>query len=215
MHAAGNTKVESFFRQYRLKSYKRGHILVLAGDSPLFAYFLVKGRVKQYDITQHGSEIIVNIFKSGTYFMVLTALTNLPNAYYFSAETDVILYCVPVTDVITFVNTNPDAMRDMLIQAYKGYEGVLKRMTHLLSGNTRGRIIYEILLDAQGFGEMGRTGEYVLSATETELASRAGLSRETVSREVSRLKKRGLLSPTLKITVTDLALLEKALEESF
>jgi len=216
MEAVRKTKIDAFFRQYRLESYKKGQVLLLAGENPTHAYYLVRGRVKQYEITGQGREIIVNIFRPNNYFMILTALTGLPNSYYFSAETDISVYRVPIKDTVRYVNNNPDAMKAMLMQAYIGFEGVLRRMTHLMSGNTRGRIIYEILLDARGFGDIQQMGPppHVLSITATELASRAGLSRETVSRELSHLKKSGLLVRTPKITVANLHLLEEALEES-
>lgn len=208
-------KIETFFKAYKKESYKKGQVLFLAGENPKYAYYLISGRVKQYDITQAGCEIIVGIFKPKTYFMVLTALTGLPNSHYYSAETDITLYRAPVKDTTEFVYANPDVMKHMLIQAYMGFDGVLKRMTHLMTGKARGRVIYEILLDVRGFGETHQKGPYTLSINVTELSSRAGLTRETVSRELSRLKKSGLLASTSAITVTDTALLDKALEDSF
>ena len=209
------TKIETFFRQHSVKSYKKGQVLLLSNETPTHAYYLLEGRVKQYEITYKGSEIIVNTFSPGAYFMVLTALTDLPNLYYFSAETDVKLLCAPAEDVAAFVNNNPDVMKDLLVRVYVVMENLLRRMTHLMSGSARGRVIYEILLDVRGSGEGKKKNVRKLSITESELASRAGLSRETVSREVSFLKKKGLLSSSSKITIVDFSLLEKALEDSF
>ncbi|HEU5121911.1 MAG TPA: Crp/Fnr family transcriptional regulator [Candidatus Saccharimonadales bacterium] len=213
MEANAKTKVDTFFRQYSLQTYKKGHVLLLSNETPTHVYYIEEGRVKQYEITYKGNEIIVNIFKPGAYFVMLTALTGLPNLYYFSAETDVKLRCAPVKDVVDFVNNNPDVMKDLLTRVYIVLENLFRRMTHLMSGSARGRVIYEILLDIRGTGE-GRQVKK-LSITEAELASRAGLSRETVSREVSYLKRKGLLSAHSRVSVTDLPQLEKALEDSF
>lgn len=215
METNAKTKVEKFFRQYSVQSYKKGQVLLLSNETPAYTYYILEGRVKQYEISYKGNEIIVNTFKPGAYFMMLTALTDLPNLYYYSAETDVKLLCAPVKDVSKFVNDNPDVMEDLLARLYVVLESLLRRMTHLMSGNARGRVIYEILLDIRGSGEGKQRNGRKLSITESELASRAGLSRETVSREVSYLKKKKLLAPSAKITVADLALLEKALEDSF
>lgn len=215
MEEAVGIKIENFFRCYKHESYKKGQVLLLAGESPKYAYYLTSGRIKQYDITHTGTEIIVNIFKPGSYFMILTGLTESPNSHYYSAETDVAVYQAPIKNTIHFVNSNPDVMKYVLIQTYIGFDGVLKRMTHLMSGNARGRVIYEILLDARGFGETQQETPYDLSINVTELSLRAGLSRETVSREVSRLRKAGYLALTKKITVLDPSLLNKALEDSF
>lgn len=215
MQAMGRTQIDAFFRKHRRETYKKGHVLLLAGECTKCAYYLVRGRVKQYDITYQGSEITVNTFKSGDYFMIPTSLTSSPSTYYFSAATDVTIYCAPIEDTMVFMNAQPEVLRDMLAQAYVGFEGVLQRMTHLMSGNTHGRVMYEIILDARDFGELKQGHPCTLATNITELASRTGLSRETVSREVSRLKRQGLLVHSSKITIKDLSLFEKALEESF
>jgi CRP-like cAMP-binding protein len=213
MEANAKIKVDTFFRKYSLQTYKKGQVLLLSNETPTHIFYIEEGRVKQYEITYKGSEIIVNTFKPGSYFIMLTALTGLPNLYYFSAETDVKLRCAPIKDVADFVNNNPDVMKDLLTRIYKVMESLLRRMTHLMSGSARGRVIYEILLDVRGSGEGKHLGR--LSITEAELASRAGLSRETVSREISYLKKKGLLASSSKVRVVDLPQLEKALEDSF
>lgn len=213
MHISGKSKIDGFFRQYRPETYEKGYTLLLADESPKYAYYLIRGRVKQYDISQKGDEIIVNIFKPGTYFMALTTLTGQLNSYYFSAETDITLYRAPKDAVQKLVANNPDVMQYMLIQAHVGFESVLRRMTHLMKRDARGRIAFEMLLDAEGFGETPHLRRYTLSINETELASRAGLSRETVSREVSRLKKSGLLARTPKITIVNLRQFKAELEK--
>ena len=212
METGVKTKIETFFRQYSTQSYKKGQVLLLSNETPTHAYYLVEGRVKQYEITYKGDEIIVNIFKPGSYFMVMSVLTDLPNLYYFSAETDVTLLCAPVDEVAEFINKNPEVLKDLLGRLYVVLENLLRRMTHLMSGNARGRVIYEILLDIRSSGKNRQTKR--LSITEAELAARAGLSRETVSREVSFLKKKGLLVPTSRIAVVDISQLERALEDS-
>ncbi len=213
MEAHAKEKVDKFFRQYSLQTFKKGQVLLLSNETPTHIYYIEVGRVKQYEITYKGNEIIVNTFRPGSYFMMLTVLTGLPNLYYFSAETDVKLRCAPIKDVADFVNNNPDIMKDLLSRIYRVMEGLLRRMTHLMSGSARGRVIYEILLDVRGSGEGEQPGR--LSITEAELASRAGLSRETVSREISTLKRKGLLASSSRVKVVDLPKLEKALEDSF
>jgi CRP-like cAMP-binding protein len=46
---------------------------------------------------------------------------------------------------------------------------------------------------ASRFGEEQRNGDIMVPITETEIASTAGLSRETVSREIGKLKQASVL----------------------
>lgn len=211
---SASKKTELFFQQYETKSYKKGQLILFANDKPAYAYYLTKGWVRQYDITKKGNEIIVNIFRPGSSFLVLTALTNLPSTYYFSAGSDVTLHCIPVQDAVKFVSNNPDILQDMLADAYKGYEELLRRMTYLMSGGASGRVVYEILAEARDM-QPDRQGVFSISITESEIANRTGLTRETVSREISLLRKKGTFSSLKRISKDEMTKLRAMLEELF
>jgi CRP-like cAMP-binding protein len=65
-----------------------------------------------------------------------------------------------------------------------------------MSGTARSRLLYELLIEARRFGEKQPDGGYVLQSNETDLAARSGLSRETISREMKKLKAQGLVDIT-------------------
>jgi CRP/FNR family cyclic AMP-dependent transcriptional regulator len=214
MSELARREAEAFFQEYETRAYKRGQLILFANDTPQYAYYLTKGWVKQYDITKHGNEIVVNIFRPGSAFLVLTALTRLPSTYYFSAGSDVTVHRIPVREASHFVSTHSSALQDMLADAYRGYEELLRRMTYLMNGGACGRIVYEILAEAQNL-RPNRQGHLHMSITESEIASRTGLTRETVSREISLLRKKGKLGSLKTISVDDVRHLQTMLEELF
>ncbi len=210
-------KVDDFFRQHVTRSYKKGQILLLAHETPRSVYYVVEGRVKQYGITYKGEESIVNIYQPKSPIFLIHAFTSLPNLYYFSAETDIVIISVPYDDMLAFLNKNPDVLKDLLVHVYVGIDDILQRMSYLLGGSAHERVVYEILLEIRRFGKTEQdedSNSHTLSITETDLASRAGLSRETVSRVISILKRKGILASLSKITVLDIALLQKSLNKS-
>jgi len=212
MDAQQAKAVEQFLARYPIKSYKKGQLLLLADEDPTYAYFLISGRVKQYDITSQGLEITINTFKPMSYFLVQIVLSGIKNRYYFSAETDIKVHQIPREDIIRFIFSDKEALSQMFLRACRAYDEVLRRISYFMAGNARGRVIYEILLEARSFGEAEPRYPYTLGITETTLAARAGLSRETVSREISDLKKHGFLSGP-KITIPHKEPLERALED--
>lgn len=181
-------KVDIFFRPYKLQKYPKGKVLILHNDEPDNIYYLVKGKVKQYDITSRGDEIILNIFKPGSFFPMSLAINKTPSLYIFETETAVEVRLAPINEVVEFIQQNPDVMFDLLARLYRGMDGVLGRMNHLMSSSAGSRLTYELLLEAQRFGETMTDGSVVMKITESELAARAGLTRETVSREINKLK---------------------------
>ena len=68
-----------------------------------------------------------------------------------------------------------------------------------MSGNAHTRLITELLIAARRFGKKNTKDEYTFILSEKDLATQAGLTRETVSREMKVLKDKGLV--TLQKTV--------------
>jgi CRP/FNR family transcriptional regulator, cyclic AMP receptor protein len=205
-------KIDDFFAKYKLRHYAKGQILILSGDQSDYVYRLVTGNVKQYDVTYRGDEIILNIFKPPAFFPMSLAINKVPNPYIYEAETDIEIRQAPAEEVIDFIKANPDVLFDLLSRVYRGVDGLLGRMAHLMSSSARSRLIYELVIEAQRFGEPQKNGEYIVNISEKDLGARAGLSRETVSRELSKLKTEGLVAVRSKdLLLKDFSALERKL----
>lgn len=205
-------KVERAFSKYPRRIYPKGDILVFAGDKPKHIFYLKTGRVRKYDVSYRGDEVVVNVFKSGAFFPMSWALNDEPNHYFYKTETATELYAVPVDNTLQFLRDNPDVVLDLLNRLYRGTEGLLGRMVHLMSGTAKSRLLYELIIECRRFSEPNGLGDRKLGVSEVDLAARSGLSRETVSREIGKLKDAGLVSLDGKtIVVHDLSALEQVL----
>lgn len=207
-------KIHEFFSKYPRRSYPKGQIIVFADESPEHIFYIESGKVRKYGISYRGDEVIVNIFKNPAFFPMSWAINHSPNHYFYKTEEPSELHLVPVADALQFIQDNPDVMLDLLSRIYRGMDGLLGRIVHLMSGSAKSRLMYDLLIEARRFGKEQADGSLVLSVNETDLAARSGLTRETVSREMQKLKESGLVSVTNKgITVTDMSKLEKGLGE--
>lgn len=189
-------KINDFFEKYKLQYFNKGQILVHGGKDPGGVYYIVGGQVRQYDIAESGDEIVLNVFKPPAFFPMSWAINHTPNAYFFEAFTNVIVRYAPAADAVKFLHDNPDVTFDLLSRVYRGTDGMLARMSHLMQNSARGRILFELANNALRFGRPHEDGSYTLSIRETELAARAGLTRETINREMRKLKKGGLVDVT-------------------
>lgn len=210
------TKIEDFFGRYRPRKYPKGQMLILSGDETDYIYHLVKGRVKEYDVSYRGDEVILNIFKPPAFFPMSLAINKTRNPYIYEAETELEIRQAPAEDVLKFLKSNPDVMYDLLSRVYRGVDGLLGRMAHLMAGSARSRLLHELVLECRRFGESQTDGSILLKINEKDLGARAGLSRETVNREVSKLKKEGLIAVQRNdIRIKDVAILEVMLGKEF
>ncbi|MDL2341665.1 MAG: Crp/Fnr family transcriptional regulator [Patescibacteria group bacterium] len=203
-------KIEQHFSQFPKRTYPAGQILVFADENPEHIFYIVKGRVRKYDVSYRGEEVILNIFRAPSYFPMSWAINRLPNEYFYKTETSTVLHVVPTDEALQFVKDNPDVMLDLLSRIYKGMDGLLGRVVGLMSGSAQSRLVYELIVDCRRFGQLNTDGSYTLSTTEVDLAARSGLSRETISREIHKLKTDGLVSvSSTGIVINDFTGLKK------
>ena len=168
--------------------------------------------MRQYDITDKGLEVVVNVFKESAFFPMMWAINNTPNQYFYEVSAESSTRKAPTNEVIEFLKANSDVTYDLLSRVYSGTEGLQRRMAHLMGGTSQSRLLFELAVECGRFGVKDKSGVYALQLTEDELASRSGLSRETVSRKLNKLKSQGLVTVNHgTISVKDLARLQMML----
>jgi CRP/FNR family transcriptional regulator len=207
-------KVEKFFSQYRLRRYSAGQVLILNGDKTDYIYYILSGKVKEYDVTYRGDEVILHVFKPPAFFPMSQAINKTVNNFIYEAETDIEIRQAPSEDVVTFIQENPDVMFDLLSRLYKGMDSILGRTVQLMTGSAKTRLMYELLEEARRFGLSQPDGSLLLNINEKELGARAGLSRETVSRELHKIMGDNLVLQNKSIIVKDIEKLKKQLKNS-
>lgn len=178
-----------FFSRYPLRHYKKGHILIKPGEDIRYAHLLVEGKVKVYDVSYRGDEIIITNRIPPAIFPMAFVLNSAPTRYVYEASTDIAIRRAPTEDVRAYLDSHPKIVLELLANLYMIFDGVLERMVHYITSNAKHRLIYTIISECKEFGTLLEDDTYRIDVNETDLASRAGLSRETVSREARSLKR--------------------------
>lgn len=205
-------KIRIFFERYPTQIFEKGEVMIQAGDKPAGIFYLVEGRVTQYDIAPNGNAVVVNAYAAGSFFPMSWAINGQTNAYFFEAATKVKVHQAPAGEAVAFLHANQDVTFDLLSRVYSGSDGLLRRMAHIIGGNTYTRLKFELLNAAYRFGQRQRNASILIPLNEDEVGRQGGMARETVSRHIQKLKSKGLLSVTRKgIILHDLARLENDL----
>ncbi|HEY8998780.1 MAG TPA: Crp/Fnr family transcriptional regulator [Candidatus Saccharimonadales bacterium] len=205
-------KVAAFFGHYPAQTYAKRELLLRAEEPVRSVFYIVEGRVSQYDITPNGSEVVVNVFKPGAFFPMSSAINDVENYYFFEASVETKVRIAPKADAVRFLQDNPDVVFDLLARVYRGVDGVLRRMAHLMGGSAKSRLIFELMNATYRFGEPRPDGSTLITLTESELARHSGLARETVNRTLQDLKAGCFVQITASgITIPDVRKLEESL----
>lgn len=197
MKSAISSKISHFFGDYPVRRYSQGDIILFADNNVPMVLYVTKGKVSQYDIAENGNKAMLNIFQPPAFFPMMNAINKTPNKHFYEALTDVQLRAAPPDDVVAFLQNNPDVTYDLLARLYVGVDGLLGKITQLMAGTARARLILELSIAAQRFGVPDGDSR-IVRFTETQLAHQTGLARETVSRELQKLRKEGYIISSAK-----------------
>lgn len=189
------TSVDEFFARYKPVTYQR-KTLVIKPDQMLDAIYFVKtGYVKQSAIGPNGDEFILNIYKPGSFFAISLALHRHESHYSFEAMTDVELVKAPTKEILQLLRTKPDLAYDLLMRVTSGLNSMVSRMETIIFGSAGQKVAAAVWQNAHRFGKKQPDGSITLQLplTHQQLASLTGLTRETVSIEMAKLKKQQIL----------------------
>lgn len=204
-------RITDFFASFPAVRYPRNQILLFPGEDINKIFHVVDGRVCQYSISYRGDMIIVNTFKPPAFFPMAMVMNHTPSNFFYKTEADTIMRVAPAEEVISFLHAEPDVLYDLLSRVYFGVESVLQRMVLLMSGTAKSRLVFELIVEFRRFGNKAQNDGF-LEISEASIASRSGLSRETVSREMRHLKAKGVVEiRSGKIFISDLTGLEEQL----
>ena len=190
------TTVEQFFERYKSTAYTKKS-LIIKPDQIIDSIFYIKsGYVKQSAIGPNGEEFIINIYKPGSFFAIAIALHRKESHYSFETLTDVVLTKAPTNEIIKLIKLGPDLAQDLLLRITSGLNSLVTRMESLVFGTASQKIAATLWQNAKRFGKIlaNKTVEIQLPLTHQQLANLAGLTRETVSIEMSKLKKKKILN---------------------
>lgn len=189
------TKIQPFFSPFPNRVYKKGDVIIDADETPDEACYLKNGYVRAYALSPQGIELTLHIFTPGSYFPMIFILNNIKNRYYFEALTQTEIHIVPKSKLISFLRKNSAIMEDLTTRLLSGLDKMMMRIEYLVFSSAKVRVISALMFLARHFGK--QEGEFLkisLPFTHREIAAFAGISRETVSRELEKMQKDKLIS---------------------
>ena len=206
-------KLLDFFSQYPSSKIKNGTVFLSQKNKPPGVFFLREGVVRQFLTTDTEQEVVTTLFKKYSFFPMSWVLGVAKTNYSYKALSDIQVTIAPKEAVITFLKSEPTVLFDLLVRILSGLDAVTTRMTYLMSKTAYDRIVLELLFLAKRFGKINtQTKLTEFTLIQSNLGNQTGLTRETVNREINKLKKQKLILFEKNIlTIPSLQLLEETL----
>lgn len=203
--------VEKFFYKFTKLSYGKGEVVIRNQEPPTGVFYLSKGFVRQYAVSQSGEMLVLHVFKPGSFFPMWWAINDTTNRYTYDTVTPVEIYRAQKHEVLHFVLSQPDVLMDLTSRILSGLSGILLRMEQLVFESAYDKTVKFLLYYARDYGTETENGKgYEVDITQREIAAWIGTTRETASLQVEELKRKGLIDyRNRSITIQNIEKLEK------
>ena len=164
-------------------------------------------KIRTYNL--EGKEVTLNILGRGELFGEMAALDEVPRSTDVITLTPTVIGSMPSQDFVSLLQTEPLAgMRLSQLMARRLRQ--VNRRLRLRESDSQSRVADTLVFLAEGQGKRGQTGIEIPVLPHRELSSLSGLARETVTRVLTKLEKKGLIERKPEIIcIPDLPALEK------
>ncbi len=195
MDQQANKKLAQFIDGYKPIKAKKGEILCRPGDTPSHVIMVKKGFLRKYVISKLGAELTITMFKPNFPFSFVQYLTESKNRYYLEAFNPVEYVKIPRSEFKTFMDQNPDVFFELSRRIAERIEELHINIEYYLTGDAYMKVASVILLIAERIGQ--KVDEKQLEVenmpTHKDISELIGLTRETVSLQILKLEKDGVI----------------------
>jgi CRP/FNR family cyclic AMP-dependent transcriptional regulator len=191
-------RVQDFVCEYPVRQFDRNQTILLKGDVPETVFAIKSGFVKGYDIDAIGNEQLVWLGAKGDVFPMTWAIALQEDVdYFYSAFTDVELYAVERKALLNFLKTNHSALFEITKRLTTRLADALRHLNAAEKAKAEEKILHTLYFLSLRFGHLENgddsAREITLPITHQDIANLLGLTRETVTVELKKLKDQGVV----------------------
>lgn len=187
-------EIDLLYRLVKTRAYSKG-AMILQEDDPGEAMFMIaSGRAKVVHLSEDGREIILDILGQGDFFGEMALLDQEPRSAHVTAVEPTELLVLERSAFLNQVEREPKIAIKMLIELSRRLRRADEKIEDLVLLDVYGRVARMLLRLARLHGKPLEDGFIITRRpTHQELADTVGASRETVSRVLADLTRRGVV----------------------
>lgn len=193
-----DSDLELISQNGKRRLYTRGSVVFNEGDLEDGLYIILSGKAKAILLDEEGRELILSIFERGDFFGEMAVFDEQPRSATVEAVEDTTFLVLPKQTVHELLKANQDLALSILRQMSLRIREADEKIRTLAYYDVAGRLARTImeLLKKEGKILKDKNIAYIKLPPRQDLANMVGASRETVSRVLSSLQKKGILSLT-------------------
>jgi CRP/FNR family transcriptional regulator, cyclic AMP receptor protein len=193
-----------------IRNHPSNQVILLENDWGSSVYFILEGWVKIRTYNLDGKEVTLNILGKGEVFGEMAPLDEAPRSTDVMTLVPTVIANIPAQDFVHLLSIEAQAGIRLAKLMARRLRQVNRRL-RLRESDSTSRVADVLLFLADGQGIRSHQGGIEIpNLPHRELSSLSGLARETVTRVLSKLEKKGLIQRNQDILcIPDATALEK------
>ena len=187
MATASGRVIEQVTKNHRTKQYSLKEYVFREGDSPVYLYFLSKGKVKTFKMNDDGKEYITGLYNSGDFFGYAALLEHANYAESAQIIDDAEVLLIPKDDFYHLMNSNTEVIGSFIKLLADNIHQKEEQLIELAYSSVRKRVASALVQVYEKYNTENRE-EFTISLGREDLASIVGTATETVIRALSEFK---------------------------
>ena len=173
--------------------FSAGNVIIERDEQDQSVYFIIYGRVHVLNYSSAGRIVTYSSIAEGGMFGEMAAIDGLPRSAWVCAVNDCMVIKLSKEIFLSYLQNNPTFSMAVMRKLSKNLREVDERLVNILSMRAEQRVCVEIISMAKPPSVEAGFYCVVEMPTHSNFANLVGLSRETVSRILSRLRSDGLV----------------------
>jgi CRP-like cAMP-binding protein len=187
----------AFIRQFPLKRFAKGQILIYQGEAIDHLYAVRSGYIKTHDFSPTGDEQLIWIDKKYDFVPLEWLYSEVKvSRFYYTALTDVEAYAVNKEKFLEYTKQHTEVMPDIAHAISEKHNNAVGLIDALQKPRAREKLIYTLVFISSRFSvpAVGEEREILVPLIQQDIANISGMTRETAATELKKLKDGGYIN---------------------
>lgn len=182
------------YKRMTVKHWHGGAIITGQNEPGDALYVLVNGRAKEVLFGENGREMTLAVLRPGDFFGEMALFDGKPRSANVVAEDDVVLLVLDRTTFMLHLEQHPQTAMRLLSEMAQRLRRANEIINNLALHDVTSRLTRTLIALADEAGEAQEEGILIRQRpTQQDLANMVGTCRETISRALSSMARRGLV----------------------
>jgi CRP-like cAMP-binding protein len=216
LHRLPDHILSDLVRQFAWRNYGRGQQIVARASRDRHVYFIVTGKVRVCLYSASGRGVAFRDVGAGKCFGEISAIDGLPRSADVEALEDCTVASIPPQLFWKLLENYPQVVANVVRLLSFTVRSLSDRLFELSTLGVQNRVHAEILRLAKEAGIQNNTAILDPAPKHTDIASRISANREQVTKEISAMRRLGLvvLQGRQALLVPDVRRLERIVNEA-